>query len=219
MLFRSSPGPAEERARMVENQIRHRGIADERVLSAMLQVPRHSFVPPEHGDAAYADCALPIGYAATISQPYIVAVMTASLEIDRDGLRVLEVGTGSGYQAAVLAACGCEVYTIERVPELHFRSAEVLRLVGYEDRIHLRLGDGSRGWPEAAPFDRIMITAAAPDVPRPLVEQLSPDGLLVAPIGDDWLQMLRIYRREGAELRARDIEGARFVPLIEDPGA
>lgn len=217
MLFRSSSGPDEQRARMVERQIRHRGIANERVLAAMLQVPRHAFVPPEHADAAYADCALPIGYAATISQPYIVAVMTASLQIDRDDLRVLEVGTGSGYQAAVLAACGCEVYTIERVPELHFRATEVLRLVGCADRIHLRLGDGSRGWPEEAPFDRMMITAAAPAVPGPLIDQLTPDGLLIAPIGDDWLQMLRIFRLEGGDLKARDIEGARFVPLIEEP--
>jgi protein-L-isoaspartate(D-aspartate) O-methyltransferase len=217
MLFRASPRYGDLREQMVENQIRRRGITDERVLKSMRTVRRHVFVPPAHSDAAYADGALPIGHGATISQPYIVAIMTATLEIDRDGLRALEVGTGSGYQAAVLAACGCDVYTVERIPELHSRAEEILRRAGYGDRVHLRRGDGSRGWPEEAPFDRIMITAAAPEVPPALTDQLAEGGLLVAPIGNDWLQMIRQYRRKEARLEGRDIEGARFVPLIEDP--
>ena len=134
--------PSELRREMVETQIRRRGISDQRVLEAMLAVPRHEFVPESIRRSAYGDCALPIGHGATISQPYIVALMTASLQIDRQALRVLEVGTGSGYQAAVLAECGCRVYSIERVPELHARASEVLQVQGYGDRIHLRLGDG-----------------------------------------------------------------------------
>lgn len=219
MLFRSPPRWDEQREQMVETQIRRRGIADERVLTAMRRVPRHEFVPQSHASAAYSDGALPIGHGATISQPYIVAIMTYCLCIDRDGLRVLEVGTGSGYQAAVLAACGCDVYSIERVPSLHSRAEEDLRRTGYLDRVRLRLGDGSQGWPEEGPFDRIMITAAAPAVPTALAEQLAEGGLLVAPIGDVWLQMIRRYRRESGGLVGEDIEGARFVPLIEDePG-
>jgi protein-L-isoaspartate(D-aspartate) O-methyltransferase len=218
MLFHSPRGYDDLRERMVERQIRRRGITDERVLAAMGAVPRHDFVPPDQTDAAYIDGALPIGHGATISQPYIVAIMTASLDIDRDGLRVLEVGTGSGYQAAVLAACGCEVYTVERIGELRVRAEESLRITGFSERVHLRLGDGSRGWREEAPFDRILITAAAPDIPSALTRQLSEHGCLVAPVGDEWLQMIRRYRKEGGQLVGEDIEGARFVPLIEDSG-
>jgi len=203
----------EQRERMVDRQIRRRGISDERVLEAMRRVPRHAFVPESQSGAAYADCALPIGLGATISQPYIVALMTQALGL-RPALRVLEVGTGSGYQAAVLAACGCHVYTVERVPELHERAVELLRDTGFPD-VRLRLGDGSRGWPEEAPFDRIMVTAAAPAVPPALQEQLVQEGILVAPIGDDWLQIVRRYRKRGEELEAQDIEGVRFVPLIQ----
>ncbi len=137
---------AARRRDMVESQIRRRGVRDPVVLDAMGSVPRHEFVPDSIRHAAYADCALPIGHGATISQPYIVALMTAAIEIDRDGLRVLEVGTGSGYQAAVLAECGCEVFSIERVEALHDRTAALLADLGYSDRIHLLLGDGSRGW-------------------------------------------------------------------------
>ena len=199
---------------MVDRQIRRRGISDERVLEAMRRVPRHAFVPESQSGAAYADCALPIGFRATISQPYIVALMTQALGL-RPALRVLEVGTGSGYQAAVLAACGCRVYTVERVPELHERAAQLLRDTGFPD-VRLRLGDGSRGWPEEAPFDRIMVTAAAPAVPPALLDQLVEDGILVAPIGDDWLQIVRRYRKRGEELEAQDMEGVRFVPLIQN---
>jgi protein-L-isoaspartate(D-aspartate) O-methyltransferase len=199
---------------MVDRQIRRRGISDERVLRAMSVVPRHAFVPDSQASAAYADCALPIGHGATISQPYVVALMTEALQ-PGPGLRVLEVGTGSGYQAAVLSACGSDVFSIERIPELHARAAGALREAGFE-RVELRLGDGSRGWPEEAPFDRIMVTAAAPEVPHALFEQLADGGILVAPVGDEWLQTVRRYRKRGTELEAKDMEGVRFVPLIED---
>lgn len=209
--------PSELRRDMVETQIRRRGISEPRVLEAMLAVPRHEFVPDSVRHGAYRDCALPIGHGATISQPYIVALMTASLHIDRQGLRVLEVGTGSGYQAAVLAECGCEVYSIERVPALHARATEVLREQGYGDRIHLRLADGSRGWPEEAPFDRVIVTAAADAVPPALLEQTDAGGQLIAPVGSTRGQVIRRYRRRNDEWRTTDIEGALFVPLIEDP--
>jgi protein-L-isoaspartate(D-aspartate) O-methyltransferase len=209
--------PSELRRDMVEAQIRRRGIRDPRVLEAMLAVPRHEFVPESVRSAAYRDRALPIGHGATISQPYIVALMTAALQIDRPGLRVLEIGTGSGYQAAVLAACGCDVYSVERIPALHVRAAEVLQAQDYGDRVRLRLGDGSRGWPEEAPFDRVIITAAAGAVPPALLEQTEVDGQLIAPVGSDRAQVIRRYRRRAGEWTATDIEGALFVPLIEGP--
>jgi protein-L-isoaspartate(D-aspartate) O-methyltransferase len=199
---------------MVDRQIRRRGVSDERVLRAMSLVPRHAFVPDAHASTAYADCALPIGFGATISQPYVVALMTEALHTG-PGLRVLEVGTGSGYQAAVLAACECDLFTIERVPELHARAARALGESGFQE-VELRLGDGSRGWPEKAPFDRIMVTAAAPEVPAALFEQLADGGILVAPVGDEWLQTVRRYRKRGADIEVEDLEGVRFVPLIED---
>lgn len=209
--------PSELRREMVQAQIRRRGILDPRVLEAMLAVPRHEFVPESIRRSAYGDCALPIGHGATISQPYIVALMTASLQIDRQGLRVLEVGTGSGYQAAVLAECGCEVYSIERVSALHTRASEVLQVQGYGDKIHLRLGDGSRGWPEEAPFDRVIVTAAAGAVPPALLEQTADGGQLIAPVGSTRGQVIRRYRRLNDDWKTTDIEGAVFVPLIEDP--
>lgn len=209
--------PSELRRDMVESQIRRRGISDPLVLEAMAAVPRHAFVPDSIRHAAYGDRALPIGYGATISQPYIVALMTAALRIDRQGLRVLEIGTGSGYQAAVLAECGCEVYSIERVPALHARASEVLLAQGYGDRTHLRLGDGSRGWPEEAPFDRVIVTAAAGAVPPALLAQTDPAGQLIAPVGNDRGQVIRRFRQRAGEWEPTDIEGALFVPLIEDP--
>jgi protein-L-isoaspartate(D-aspartate) O-methyltransferase len=199
---------------MVDRQIRRRGISDERVLQAMSLVPRHAFVPDSQTSAAYADCALPIGFGATISQPYIVGLMTEALQAG-PGVRILEVGTGSGYQAAVLAACGADVFSIERVQELNARAGRTLRETGFEG-VELRLGDGSRGWPEEAPFDRIIVTAAAPAVPPALVEQLADGGILLAPVGDERLQTVRRYRKRGVELEVEDMECVRFVPLIED---
>jgi protein-L-isoaspartate(D-aspartate) O-methyltransferase len=200
---------------MVNRQIRRRGISNDTVLHAMRLVPRHAFIPDSQSDAAYADCALPIGFGATISQPYVVAMMTEVLCLE-GGMRVLEIGTGSGYQAAVLAACGGVVFSVERIPELHERARRTLDETGF-GTVALRLGDGSRGWPEEAPFQRIIVTAAAPDVPEALREQLGDGGVLVAPVGDDRLQTVRRYRKRGAGFDSEPIEGVRFVPLIEDP--
>ena len=215
MGFLSVRSHERQRREMVDRQIRRRGISDEAVLRAMNLVPRHEFVPDSQGRAAYADCALPIGHGATISQPYVVALMTAALRTG-PGLRVLEVGTGSGYQAAILAACDATVFSIERVPQLYERAARALTETGFGS-VAMRLGDGSRGWPEEAPFDRILVTAAAPDVPTALREQLGDGGILVAPVGDDRSQTVRRYRKRGAEFDVEDLEGVRFVPLIEDP--
>jgi protein-L-isoaspartate(D-aspartate) O-methyltransferase len=215
MGIHTARGLERKRHDMVERQIRRRGISDEAVLRAMDLVPRHAFVPDAMTASAYADCALPIGYGATISQPYVVALMTQALRTG-PGMRVLEVGTGSGYQAAVLSACGSTVFSIERVPQLHERAACVLGETGFTE-VNLRLGDGSRGWPEEAPFDRIVVTAAAPSVPSALREQLREGGILVAPVGNEWIQTVRRYRKHGAEFDAEDMEAVRFVPLIEDP--
>ena len=215
MGFLSARSHERQRREMVDRQIRRRGISDEAVFRAMNLVPRHAFVPDSQARAAYADCALPIGYGATISQPYVVALMTAALRT-APGLRVLEVGTGSGYQAAILAACDATVFSIERVPQLHERAARALTETGFGS-VTMRLGDGSRGWPEEAPFDRILVTAAAPDVPTALREQLRDGGILVAPVGDDRSQTVRRYRKRGAEFDMEDLEGVRFVPLIAGP--
>lgn len=204
-----------QRVRMVERQLRARGLSDERVLAAMEEVPRHLFVPKSHQGEAYGDLALPIGFRQTISQPYIVAFMTAELQLT-PGHKILEVGTGSGYQAAILAACGAVVFTVERIPELHRRAHENLTRAGYIDRVHLRLGDGSRGWTEKAPFDRMLLTAAAAAVPPDLIDQLAPGGIIVAPVGDPYLQTIYRYRKRDGKLTRQALEGARFVPLIED---
>jgi protein-L-isoaspartate(D-aspartate) O-methyltransferase len=204
----------QKRADMVDRQLRRRGISDARVLDAMGRVPRHEFVPSSQLHAAYADCALPIGHGATISQPYIVALMTQALELE-EGLKVLEVGTGSGYQAAVLAACGARVFGIERIGPLYERAAHALESSGFGS-VRLRLGDGSRGWPEEAPFARILVAAAAPAVPLPLRDQLADGGILVAPVGNDWMQNLVRHRKRGRRWEVEEMEGVRFVPLIED---
>ena len=206
---------AAERRRMVERQIRRRGVRDERVLSAMEEVPRHLFVRPAERSRAYRDTALPIGHDQTISQPYIVARMTELLEPD-EGLRALEVGTGSGYQSAVLAACGLEVYSVERIEALSDRARAALLEAGYADRVHLRVGDGSRGWPEEAPFDRIVVTAGAAELPEAVREQLADGGVAVAPVGGRTTQRIRRYRREAGRLQEEDFEAARFVPLIRE---
>lgn len=209
-------GGADDAARrrsMVERQIRRRGVEDERVLSAMEEVPRHLFVRAGDRSRAYRDSALPIGHDQTISQPYIVARMTELLEPDQ-GLKALEVGTGSGYQAAVLAACGMEVFSVERIAPLSERAREALLQAGYADRVHLRVADGSRGWPEEAPFDRVVVTAGAAELPDPLREQLADGGVAVAPVGDRSTQWIRRYRRQGDRSEEEEFEAARFVPLI-----
>ena len=198
------------RERMVDGQIAARGIADARVLAAMRKVPRHEFVPPAVADQAYDDQALPIGQGQTISQPYVVALMTEAAAI-RPGAKVLEVGTGSGYQAAILAEVAKDVYTIEIVESLAKSAETTLRRLGYE-RVHVRQGDGYRGWPEAAPFDAIIVTAAPETVPPPLLNQLAPGGRLVIPVGND-VQQLEVHRRTPTGIEIERIAAVRFVPM------
>jgi protein-L-isoaspartate(D-aspartate) O-methyltransferase len=198
---------------MVASQLAPRGIRDPRVLAALAWVPREWFLPPHLADEAYDDAPLPIGSGQTISQPYIVALMTAVLA-PRRGDRVLEIGTGSGYQTAVLAHLGARVYTIERLPDLLVEAEERFRRLGLSG-IETRLGDGAGGWPERAPFQGILVTAAAPAVPPPLTEQLAPSGRLVIPIGDLASQELVILERApSGNLTERRVGGVRFVPLI-----
>jgi protein-L-isoaspartate(D-aspartate) O-methyltransferase len=209
-----APAPDEragERERMVAEQIEARGLADARVLAAMRKVPRHAFVPPERAADAYADRAVSIGYDSTISQPYVVAVMTEQAA-PRPGARVLEVGTGSGYQAALLAELGCEVYTIEIVEPLARRAEATLRRNGYPG-VHVRAGDGYRGWPEAAPFDAIVVTAGAPRVPQPLLDQLAPGGRLVIPVDVEGGQELQVHERTEKGIETRRVFAVRFVPM------
>jgi protein-L-isoaspartate(D-aspartate) O-methyltransferase len=197
-------------------QIQERGVEDERVLEAMRAVPRHQFVPAHLRGAAYRDAPLPIGEGQTISQPYIVAYMTAALELTGDE-RVLEVGTGSGYQAAVLALIAEQVISIERLPRLATEARERLAELGY-DNVAVVVGDGSQGWPDEAPYDAIMVTAASPDVPAPLRWQLGEDGRLVAPIGPRYSQQLVRIRRAGHRFRSENLLGVAFVPLIGEHG-
>jgi protein-L-isoaspartate(D-aspartate) O-methyltransferase len=202
----------EERKRMVEYQIRAAGIRDTQVLEAMGAVPRHEFVPEDLVDAAYSDGPLPIGYGQTISQPYIVALMTELLRLEA-GDRVLEVGTGSGYQAAILAELTDEVYTVEIIPELAESARERFDRLGYES-IHSVNADGYYGWEECAPYDVIIVTAAPDHVPQPLVGQLKDGGRMVIPVGPvGWYQTLWLITREGGEVEYHNQGGVRFVPL------
>ena len=202
---------------MVRRQIAGRGVGDPAALEAMRSVPRHEFVPAEHRDRAYADRPLPIGRGQTISQPYIVAYMTEALELSPED-RVLEVGTGCGYQTAVLAEIAREVWSVEIVPSLARRAALTLRELGYENA-RVVAGDGRRGLPGAAPFDAILLTAAPPRVPDPLFEQLAEGGRLVAPVGAGFSQTIRRWRRRDAELETEKLIGVRFVPMTGDSGS
>jgi protein-L-isoaspartate(D-aspartate) O-methyltransferase len=204
-----TPDRAAEREAMVARQIAP-FVTDARVLDALRTVPRHRFVPASEASAAYGDHPLPIGFGQTISQPFIVASMSATLELDGSE-RVLEVGTGSGYQAAVLGRLAAEVWTIEIVAPLAERAGETLAALGYAN-VHVRAGDGYRGWPAAAPFDAILVAAAAEDVPRPLLEQLAPGGLLVMPVGA-LDQELVLVRRTAEGFERRRLYGVRFVPM------
>lgn len=205
------------RARMVEDQIRARGVRDERVLEAMRSVPRHRFVPEEHRDEAYGDFPLPIGFNQTISQPYIVAFMTEALRIG-PGARVLEVGTGSGYQAAVLGRIAAQVYTIEIVSPLAARSAALLAELGCAN-VHVKDGDGYAGWPEHAPFDAVIVTAAPDHVPPPLIDQLAMGGRLVIPVGVIEQELRVLTKQPDGRLREEARMPVRFVPLTRRPGA
>ena len=204
---------AKLRARMVEQQIKARGVKDERVLAALRKVPRHLFVKDHLRTQAYGDHALPIGSSQTISQPYIVARMTELLEVGREH-SVLEIGTGSGYQTAVLANLARRVYSLERIPELAQQAIPRMRQLGL-DNVKVQVFDGTVGWSEWAPYDRILVTAGAPKVPDPLLDQLAPGGVLVVPEGQIQSQKLVIYRKSArGEVRRREGEEVAFVPLL-----
>lgn len=205
------PFEAERRA-MVEQQIRRRGIRDEEVLEAMFAVPRHEFVQVQHLGAAYDDRPLPIGATETISQPYIVAAMTAAARISR-GDKVLEIGTGSGYQAAVLAFLGARVVSLERNPSLARAAAERLRRLGY-DAVEVIVGDGTEGFAPGAPYQAILVTAAAPRLPAPLVEQLADGGRLIIPVGGRSQQDLELVFKHGNETTTQILDPCQFVPLV-----
>jgi len=202
--------PAAARQRMVTEQIASRGVSDARVLAAMRKVPRHEFVPEAMRASAYDDTPLPIDHEQTISQPYIVAMMTELAKLGPRS-RVLEVGTGSGYQAAVLAEVAGEVYTIEILEPLARRAEDALRRLGYR-AVHVRHGDGYRGWPDAAPFDAIVVTAAASRVPPALLAQLGEGGRLVIPVGES-AQLLEVHRRTAERIEVTPVFPVRFVPL------
>lgn len=197
-------------------ELRKKGIRDPRVLSAMEKVPRHLFVLPEYLPWAYDDRPLPIGLGQTISQPYIVALSTEALELSGEE-KVLEIGTGSGYQTAILAELAKEVFTVERLPELSWEARERLRNLGYRN-VHFRIGDGTRGWPEEAPFSAILVTAAAPKVPQSLLAQLSEGGRLVIPVGGRFHQDLWLVRKEGGRPVYEHLCPVSFVPLIGEEG-
>jgi len=200
-----------QRARMVQDQIERRDVRAPAVLRAMRSVPRHEFVPPDVRHQAYQDHPLPIGLGQTISQPYIVAAMTEALQL-QPGDNVLEIGTGSGYQAAVLAVLVSNVYSIEIVPELARRAAADLQRLGYTN-VHVRAGDGYAGWPAHAPFDVIIVTCAPEDIPAPLIEQLAEGGRMVIPVGGRWGQALVRMTKRGGALQREDLMGVIFVPM------
>jgi protein-L-isoaspartate(D-aspartate) O-methyltransferase len=204
-----------ERNAMVDDQLSSRDITHAPTLAAMRKVPRHHFVPEEVRRSAYDDSPLPIGHGQTISQPFIVAYMTQVAEITRD-TRLLEIGTGSGYQAAIAAELSDHVYSIEIVPALAERAAAALKTAGYE-RVHLRTGDGYQGWPEAAPFDVIIVTAAADSIPPPLVAQLKEGGRMIIPVGPQFgAQNLVLVTKRDGKMRTRTLMPVRFVPFTRE---
>jgi len=208
----SSTDCDKEREHMVESQLVRRGIKDRRVLDAMRQVPRHLFIPKDMRGLAYSDGPLPIGQGQTISQPYIVALMTELLELTGQE-KVLELGTGSGYQAAILSRLVSQVYSVERHAALAEQAEKVFAQLGY-DNIVISVGDGTLGWPEHSPYEAIIVTAAAPDVPQPLMEQLADGGRLVAPVGSRWSQVLAKVKRQGETLAKEHLTAVAFVPLV-----
>lgn len=203
-----------ERKKMVQLQIQRRGVSDERVLDAMLKVERHLFVPRTFAAFAYLDQPLPIGKGQTISQPYIVALMTELAKVKPDD-KVLEIGTGSGYQAAVLAELSNQVYTIELIPELAARAETLLNNLGYTN-IKVKQGDGYLGWPEYAPFDIIIVTCAPIGIPDKLIEQLSEEGRIVIPVGEEGNQVLKLLLKESGEIIEKDVVPVRFVPMVHE---
>ena len=205
---------AAQRQRMVTEQLKARGISDERVLNAMNKVPREEFVPPDSRAGSYEDGPLPIGYGQTISQPYIVAFMTEQLRL-KPSDRVLEIGTGSGYQAAILAELMSQVYSIEIVEPLAKNAEATLQRLGYENA-HVKIGDGYKGWPEAAPFDAIIVTCAPDRVPQPLVDQLKDGGRMVIPVGDRIAQELYLLEKKNGQLKQSATLPVRFVPMARE---
>jgi protein-L-isoaspartate(D-aspartate) O-methyltransferase len=205
---------AAQRQQMVQLQLKTRGINDARVLAAMAKVPREEFVAPESRTASYEDGPLPIGYGQTISQPYIVAFMTEQLR-PKPNDRVLEVGTGSGYQAAILAELVSEVYSIEIVEPLAKNAEATLQRLGYKN-VHLKIGDGYKGWPEEGPFDAIIVTCAPDKVPQPLVDQLKDDGRMVIPVGDRFAQQLYLLEKKNGQLKQSATLPVRFVPMTSE---
>jgi len=205
-----------QRRSMVELQLRARGIRDERVLAAILQVPRHEFVSGEYRDQVYEDHPIPIGESQTLSQPYIVAITLEALALDPTNV-VLEVGTGSGYQTALLSELARQVYSVERHASLARAAQATLARLGYAN-VEVLLGDGSRGLPEHAPFDAIVVSAAAPQIPPPLFEQLCEGGRMVIPVGPPQAQQLQLVRKQAGLPVITDLEGCRFVPLIGSEG-
>ena len=200
-----------QRYQMVAAQIQRRGIRDDRILEAFEQVPRHLFVPERMRHMAYEDMPLPIGRDQTISQPYIVALMTSLLELKGDE-RVLEVGTGSGYQAAILGRLAAEVHTVELLPYLAEQAGQLLRELDYAN-VHVHVGDGTLGWLSAGPYPAIIGTAAAPRVPQPLLDQLEEGGRLVLPVADEYQQLLKVITRRGSEFDERVVTSVAFVPM------
>jgi len=197
---------------MVQEQLTPRGIKDKRALDAFEKIERHKFVPENLLSDAYADFPLPIGKNQTISQPYIVALMTENLCLSGEE-KILEIGTGSGYQTAILAELAREVYSVERLDDLSNKAEATLKKMGY-DNIRFKVGDGTLGWPEFAPFDRIIITAASPQIPLPLIEQLKENGKLILPLGENLGQVLTLVEKKKNKLESIRISGCVFVPLI-----
>jgi len=200
------------RKKMVQEQIIRRGIKDKRLIEVLYKLERHRFVPQNSRDSAYGDFPIPIGEGQTISQPYMVALMTECLSLKGDE-KVLEVGTGSGYQTAILAELAKEVYSIERIESLKTKAEKILNELGYTN-IKIKLGDGTLGWEEESPFDRIIVTAANRDIPPPLLEQLNDKGIMVIPLGDRFSQSLTKIEKKGSQIIRQDICGCVFVPLI-----
>ena len=204
------------REEMVERHLAGRGIKDPAVLSAFRRVPRERFVPPEHQADAYGDFPLPIGFEQTISQPYIVAVMIEALSLTKSD-KVLEIGTGSGYQTALLAEIASFVYSVERIPELAQRAREILKELSYNN-VTVKVADGTQGLPEQRPYDAVIVSAAADKVPSSLLKQLALNGRMVIPVGSLWEQELILYRNTKSGIISQDLGGVRFVPLIGKEG-
>jgi protein-L-isoaspartate(D-aspartate) O-methyltransferase len=201
---------------MVERQIRARGVSDTNLITAMLRVERHRFVPPSYRNEAYADYPLPVGEGQTISQPYIVAFMTQALELERHD-KVLEIGTGSGYQAAILAELCDSVFTIEIFPALGLSAENLLKELGYSN-VFVRIGDGYQGWEEHAPFDAVIVTCAPSHIPAKLQEQLAEGGRMIIPVGDNYTQELILLEKKKGKLVQKKVLPVRFVPMLDNDG-